>query len=226
MIEVTVLGLDPAPGHLSALEDLLSVDERRRAAAFHFARDRSRFVAARGQLRMLLAAHVGAPASTLEFRPGAHGKPALARPRGPFFNTSRSGEIGLCALSETGEVGCDIERLDPRLCDPDVARRFFAAAEVSVLERLPADQQLDGFFNCWTRKEAFVKALGLGLSHSLHAFCVSLAPGGSARFLGGAEGWAVASLDPAPGYRAAIAARGNAVTWRRRPALLPALTAP
>ena len=106
-----------------------------------------------------------------------------------------------------GAIGCDIEWRNPELACPRVAQRLFAAEEYATLTALPSEQWIAGFYNCWTRKEAYVKALGLGLSHPLDAFTVSVAPGEPARFTSGEPGWILASFEPAPGYQAAL------VTW-------------
>jgi 4'-phosphopantetheinyl transferase len=102
------------------------------------------------------------------------------------------------------EVGCDIEWRDPDLACPAVADRLFSPDERTALASLSGTAWVEGFFNCWTRKEAYVKALGLGLSYPLHAFSVSVAPGEPARLIDANPGWSLSSFEPASGYQAAL----------------------
>ncbi|HEY0270525.1 MAG TPA: 4'-phosphopantetheinyl transferase superfamily protein [Sphingomonas sp.] len=209
-IGLWLLDLAMPPGRLDALTALLDDEEHARAARFRHARDRDRFIARRGQLRLLLAAEGAGDAGAIRYTRNAHGKPALADRPDLRFNLSYSGDVALCAVARGVEVGCDIAWRDPALADPRVARRLFAAAEWRALEALPPDRRTEGFFNCWTRKEAFIKALGLGVSHPLGSFAVTLAPGDPARIISGGDGWSIASFAPAPGYQAALAAAGDA----------------
>ena len=154
---------------------------------------------------------------SLELAYGAHGKPALAHP-GRYsdlrFNLSRRDDVAVYVLSFGREVGIDVEavRLIP---DADaIAARWFSRGENEAYQALDPRQKPLGFFNCWTRKEAFVKALGEGLSHPLDSFEVSLAPGAPAALLrvegppvpGDDRRWRLASFSPAPGFVAAVAA--------------------
>ena len=120
------------------------------------------------------------------------------------FNLSHSNGLALVATSRGGAVGCDVERRNPELACARAAERLFARAEYDALIALPSGQWVAGFFNCWTRKEAYVKALGLGLSYPLDAFTVSVAPGEPARFISNEGGWTLRSFEPAPGYQAAL----------------------
>jgi 4'-phosphopantetheinyl transferase len=214
-IEVLVSRLDVAP-ETAAAEACLSDDERQRARRYRHDRDRRRFVVARGRLRQLLGERLGVPPAAVELACGRNGKPALA-PRfagsGWRFNVSHCGEIALYALSRRREVGVDVEAVRVLEEGDEIARRFFSRREVAAYRALaPRDRPL-GFFNCWTRKEAFVKALGVGLSLHLERFDVSLAPGEPARLLrierGLSEraGWRLAAFSPLPGYVAALASR-------------------
>ena len=115
--------------------------------------------------------------------------------------------LALLATMRGGLIGCDIEWRNPDLACPRVAERLFASEEYEALTALPSEQWTAGFFNCWTRKEAYVKALGLGLSYPLDAFTVSVEPNAPARFTSDERGWTLASFEPAPGYQAAL------VTW-------------
>ena len=208
-IVVHALDIDPAP-----LAGLLSADERERAGRFASERDRRRYIVARARLRKLLGERLGAAPESLQFVYSPHGKPALARCPGQRdlrFNVSHCGEVAAYAFADGRELGVDIEKVR-ELPDADViAMRFFSGRERGVYLRLPVRERTQGFFNCWTRKEAFMKALGAGLSHSLEAFDVSLTPGKPARLLrvGGVPasrcGWTLSSFDPAPGLVGAVA---------------------
>lgn len=195
----------------------LTEDERERARRFHFERDRRRFVAARGLLRELLGRYLGRQPALIRFTYNEYGKPALSGDDGDGlrFNASHSHGAALYAFTLGGEVGVDIEELRDDFASLDVAERFFSKAEVRALGSLPAHLRTQGFFNCWTRKEAYIKALGEGLSHPLDRFTVSLAPGESARLVSTdtdpseAGEWAIVDLEPFQGYAAAVAVRGT-----------------
>jgi 4'-phosphopantetheinyl transferase len=175
---------------------LLDARERRRADSYRHARDRRRFIVRRATLRRLLGERTRTAPDALAFEENAFGKPRLRS--GPRFSASHSGERMMVAIADV-EVGCDIERIDAALDWPPLAQSFFAPSERRAL----ADR--DAFFRCWSRKEAFVKALGRGLSYPLDAFEVSVAP--EPALLSGAHGWAIAAPDPGPGYAAALVAR-------------------
>jgi 4'-phosphopantetheinyl transferase len=209
VIGLSLMNLDLPADHIAALASLLDDAERTRAARFRFARDRDRFIARRGQLRLLLAEHGAGDPAAIRYTENAYGKPALADRPDLRFNLSHSAGLALCAVATGGEVGCDIEWRDPELADAQVAKRLFGPGEWSAFEALPAAQRTAGFFNCWTRKEAFIKAIGLGVSHPLDSFEVTLVPGDPARIVSGGDGWGLASFEPAPGYQAALVAPGN-----------------
>lgn len=154
----------------------LSPDERARASRFRFERDRRRFVAGRSVLRRELAERLDCTPSEVAFRYGPYGKPAVAD-GDVVFNVSHSGSAALFAFAAAGELGVDVELLAHGRPDDDgVAERFFSPAEVETLRRQPAAARSETFLRCWTRKEAFVKARGEGLSLPLHDFDVELAP--------------------------------------------------
>lgn len=205
ILGVRLFVLDLPDAAIDGLHALLDPAEQARAAQFRFDRDRRRFVARRGRLRRLLSGYLDRPARDLTFEHNAFGKPALRDGGSLNFNLSSSGGIGLCVVARGIAVGCDIERRDAALADPAVADRLFAPAERQALAALPPEQWVDGFFNCWTRKEAFVKALGAGLSHPLHDFTVSVEPGMPAVVREPACGWSLHAFQPMPGYHAAIA---------------------
>ncbi|PYQ42304.1 MAG: 4'-phosphopantetheinyl transferase [Acidobacteria bacterium] len=194
----------------------LSPDENRRASRFHFERDRRRFAAARGILRALLGRYLCVDPSDLVFGYGPHGKPALASPwHGLRFNVSHSGGLALLAFATDYEIGVDIEQERPLPEMDSIAERHFSPPENAELQLLAERERRRAFFRCWTRKEAFIKAVGDGLSHALDAFDVTLAPSEPARILrveGDPEAagrFRLEGLEPAHGFAAALAALGR-----------------
>jgi len=204
-VAIALVDLDVGAAALARCESRLDSAERERAARFRHERDRDRFVARRGQLRELLGHDLGIAPDALRLAEDAHGKPVLLDDPDLSFNLSHSNGRALIATARGVAIGCDIEWRNPDLACPRVARRLFARAECEALTALPPDQWVAGFFNCWTRKEAYVKALGLGLSYPLDAFTVSVAPDAPARFISDEPGWTLGSFEPAPGYQAALA---------------------
>ncbi len=213
--------LDRTPSELQSLFDSLAADERARAGRFHFDRDRVRFVVARGVLRAILGRYMNRAPVSLSFRYGSHGKPALAGEADGdaiCFNLSHSNGVALYAIARHRAVGVDLERIRFDLPVVEIAERFFSRREVAALRMLPSEQQHQAFFCCWTRKEAYIKARGEGLSLPLDQFDVSLAPGEPAALLGTqrdpseATRWTLAELASGPGYVAALAAEGHG--WR------------
>jgi 4'-phosphopantetheinyl transferase len=205
---------------LRGLEWLLSEDERARAAKFHFRRDRDHFVAARGALRTILGRYAGAPPASLRFTYNEYGKPALSGGGALRFNASHSHGLALYAVTEGREVGVDVEQLRADVAGFDIAQRFFSRHEVAALRALPRQAHAGAFFDCWTRKEAYIKARGEGLSHPLEGFSVSLAPGEPAALLrteddpAEASRWSLVELPAGDGFRAALAVEGAAPTLR------------
>jgi 4'-phosphopantetheinyl transferase len=212
--------LDRSEGEVQELWRLLAPDEQERAARFHFARDRERFVAGRGILRAILARYLDADPAGLAFRYGAYGKPALAIEDGdtPQFNLAHSQGLAVYALARGRAIGVDIERVRALADAEQIAERFFSLTEQAALRAVPTGQRLEAFFACWTRKEAFLKATGDGLARPLDQFDVALAPEEPARLLhvvGEPEAparWRLEALAPALGYVAAVAATGH--DWR------------
>ncbi len=212
-VEVIVTRLDVRSESLRAGAAVLTDEERDRARRFVFDRDRDRFIGARACLRQLLAARLGTPPDSVELVYGAHGKPALApgyADTGLRFNVSHCDDLTLYAFSCGREIGIDVEAVRPIGDADDIAARFFSQRENRAYRALePSDRPL-GFFQCWTRKEAFIKALGDGLSYPLDRFDVSLTPGEPAQILrvedtpGDRCGWRLESWSPAPGFVAAV----------------------
>ncbi len=219
-VHVWRLTLDLPPAQIDNLRRVLTNDERVRADRFHADRHRHRFIACRAQVRQLLAGYLNERPERIDFRLGPQGKPALAVPWNDSeidFNVSNSHEMALCAVALKCELGVDIEHLRKGRDHEGLAARFFAPQEVESLNALPADRRAEGFLRCWTRKEAVLKAVGIGLSFPLDRLVVTLAPRDPARVLAfdgtpaAAANWWLEHLEPAPGYVGALAARGDRI---------------
>jgi 4'-phosphopantetheinyl transferase len=207
-----------SPRAIMALRRLLSSDELARAGRFRFAADRHRFVAARGALREILARYLNSEADQIRFRYSPHGKPTLGgdSPRGlparaqTHFSLSHGEDLALVAVARGRRIGVDVERIRSGISQ-DVIARCFSPRERSELHGLPPAQQTVAFFTCWTRKEAYLKARGEGLTVGLDQFTVSLSPGAPARLLhfegdpAEASRWTLADLAPGRGWAAALA---------------------
>jgi 4'-phosphopantetheinyl transferase len=195
----------------------LDQDERERADRFHFEKHRRHFVVGRGGLRTLLARYLETKPDEVRFSYGANGKPALDgehRDSPLRFNASHSGDLAVYAFVQNHEIGIDVEYITREVASEDIARRFFSAHEVEALNALPEAQRAAAFFRCWTRKEAYIKAIGSGLSHPLDEFDVTLAPGEAAALLRvqrdpeSVARWSMFDLDVGEGYTAALAIDG------------------
>jgi 4'-phosphopantetheinyl transferase len=190
----------------------LSPDEVERADRFRFEKHRSAFVLGRAVLRALLASYLRIAPEEASFTYGPKGKPALAG-AALHFNVSNSGDLAAYAFTLDCEIGVDVEHRRRLLEIDGIARRFFAPDEVTELMALSEVERPDGFFNCWTRKEAYIKAVGDGLSVPLDSFQVTLQPGVPARMVtldgstAAAERWTLHAFTPAPDYAGAIAYR-------------------
>jgi 4'-phosphopantetheinyl transferase len=217
-VHVWQASLNPPRAVIGAFRQILAADELARASRFVFDRDRRHFIAARGMLRTLLGRYVNREPATLSFHYGAHGKPTLVGEGGEaavHFNLSHSHGAGLYAFSRGREVGIDLERMRADLAIMEIALRFFSPAEAAMLSALPNEAQQQAFFRCWTRKEAYVKARGHGLSLPLDQLDMPLEPedqnAGPGR-LSEACRWTLREFVPAPGYAAALAVEGR--SWR------------
>jgi 4'-phosphopantetheinyl transferase len=209
--------IDESPHVIQPLRAVLSPDEHEKAGRFHFDIDRRRFVTGRGALRMLLAHCLGTKPAKLRFGVSAFGKPHLAEEfaGAPLhFNVSHSGDVVLIALALHRALGIDVEHMRPDIEAVGIAERFFSAAERRALATLDPREQRDAFYACWTRKEAYIKATGDGLSLPLDQFDVTLLPGEPARLVatrpdpGEAGRWTLMELDVGDGYKAALAVEG------------------
>jgi 4'-phosphopantetheinyl transferase len=204
------------PATLHRLEATLAEGEKSRAQRFLFERDRNHYIAGRGILRDLLGKYLSCAPAEVRFRYGPQEKPALdaeATPNSARFNLSHSHGLAVFAFSLGREVGIDLELIRPDFATDDIAARFFSACELAELRALPAELRAEGFFLCWTRKEAYVKARGAGLQIPLESFSVSLTPGQPEKLVSpNSEPWSICSFQPALGYVGAVLGEGS--DWR------------
>ena len=223
-IHVWSARLDRQPAELHALSALLDREEAKRAARYVFERHRARFTVARGVLRNVLSRYLACHPAEIVFESNEYGKPSLSvggqGRMAVHFNVSHSEELALYAFSAETEVGIDVERIREDLATAEIAERFFSPEEVRALGVLPPHLRTEAFFNCWTRKEAYIKALGKGVSHPLERFTVSLAPDHPALLLAdetdpeACSRWSLHALRIDPGYAAALAVRRR--DWQLR----------
>ncbi|MCH9649165.1 MAG: 4'-phosphopantetheinyl transferase superfamily protein [Deltaproteobacteria bacterium] len=220
-IHIWSVPLDLPAAEVASLGELLDPEEMKRALRFRFDRHRRRFIVGRGTLRKILGAYLGEEPRDLAFAYGPKGKPSLDgrfASSGICFNLSHSSELALYGLTLGGDLGVDVEFRRPMPDAEQIAERFFSQSEKEALREIPQETKSEAFFNCWTRKEAYIKATGDGLSMPLDRFDVTLTPGEEARMLRAegsrekAENWSMFHLEPAEGYVAAVAIPGHG--WR------------
>ena len=205
------------PEHLlEKFRSTLEEHELQRASRFHFEKHRRHFVAGRGVLRQLLAQYLDTKPETLKFSYGAYGKPALngEHKNSPLrFNMSHSHEVALFAFAEDRELGVDVEHIRADFASEEIARHYFSRREVETFNVIPKQDQVEAFFRCWTRKEAYIKAIGKGLSQPLDKFDVTLAAEQPAALLWCSEDdasrWSMYNLDVGGGYAGALAVEGQ-----------------
>jgi len=220
-IHVWRVRLDPPAERVEALGRALSEEEWERARRFRFDKHRRQYVVGRGALRTLLGAYLGLPPEAVRFTYGPRGKPFLASPldtsvdaRGLHFNLSNSDEMALVGFVRGRELGVDVEFLRQMNDCEEIAERFFSESERRMLRTIPFPVKQEAFFNCWTRKEAYLKAVGEGLAAPLDSFDVTLAPGEPPRMLTlkgdavEAARWFFHHLRPAEDYIGSLAIEG------------------
>ena len=214
-VHVWVAGLHPSDD-METVASVLSAEEQAQAARFPLPRQAAEFRVARATLRRVLSSYVDLPAGRIPFVYGRFGKPALSHGIGNEirFNISHCNDLLLCAIARDREVGIDVERIDHRVAAMSVARLFFSAKELMAISRLPRRNQQQAFLACWTRKEAYVKARGIGTRCGFQKFDLPLTPTATVEWE--KTEWTLMSLAPAPGYVAAVAVegRGFSVRWR------------
>jgi 4'-phosphopantetheinyl transferase len=214
-VQVWGIWLSGSDASLAYYRSTLSSEELQRADRFRFENLRHSYTRSRGSLRLLLAHYLGCPPNEIELTCRPKGKPILRDSSHIHFNASHSGQMALYAFTAGCELGIDVEQLR-KLDEPEaIAARFFSTGEASELLSLTPEQRGPAFFRCWTRKEAYVKAIGDGLSIPLDRFQVTLLPGVPARFIqlaidmGTAADWTLDHLELAPGYLGALAYRDS-----------------
>lgn len=218
-VHVWRTSLDRPPEEVETFRRLLSADEIHRAERLVFPEHRRRFIVARGSLRSILARYLAVAPAAIRFEYGAHGKPQLdtshelAHPL--HFNLAHSGELALFAVTGLGAIGIDVEKIRPDYPSAKIAGRYFSAGEIEALGKLAPQEYAGAFFRCWTRKEAFIKATGRGLTLPLDQLDVTLDPGEAAALLrtawdpGEAAHWSLHELEAGSGFTAALAVRGH-----------------
>jgi 4'-phosphopantetheinyl transferase len=210
--------LDLPSSSCQELEHLLTADERARAARLRSDNHRSHFVAARGLLRTILGSYLRVAPDAIRFSYGSHGKPALAQaPVGAAlrFNLAHSHGLGLIAVTRSREVGIDLERMREGVRTAAIARRFFSPGEQAALAALEEEPARLAFFRIWACKEAYLKAIGAGISRPLQEIDVTLDPAPRLHVTGvpgETTRWSLRELDPDPSYAAAVAVEGGG--WR------------
>ncbi len=229
-IHVWCAALGEFASELARLHALLSSSESAKAERFRFAKDRNHFVARRGILRGILSRYLEQSPSEIDFRHGRFGKPEV---NGDFvrgnlqFSVSHSGDLALYAVTRACAIGVDVEHIRPFPQFEEIASRFFSSNERGVLMALRPEQQTDGFFACWTRKEAFLKATGQGIGEDLAKVEVTLTPWDDPEFLSikgeprARAEWQLRSFSPAPGYLAALAFARHDLVLSRGKVCLP-----
>ena len=209
-VHVWTIALDVDAAQASAQLDLLSGEERVRAARLRTTEARLQFILVHGVVRTILGQYAGTAPRDLRIETTPSGKPVLGG-GGYAFSLAHSDALAVCAVSAGGQLGVDLERIRPAPDADAIVRRYFARAEVAEYEQLPAEERLAGFYSLWTRKEAFVKATGEGLQIPLDSFEVELAPGSATprlvnhRALPGGAAFHLHAFSPSPGYLAAVA---------------------
>ncbi len=212
-VHVWLVRADDAALCMACCENLLATAERERAARFKFEKDRRLYTVAHAALRSLLAGYLNVGPGDLEFEIGRRGKPRLARAftkDNLEFNLSHSSEVALIAVTREREIGVDVEHIKEDFAFAEVAERYFTAKEVSALRALPQDLQRRAFYQCWTSKEAFLKAKGVGLSGELDEVEIVLAGESRVQVKNTLAEWSLRELNPCDGYVGAVVLEGNA----------------
>ncbi len=212
-VHVWRISLEQEEQLLDRFRRTLAPEELDRAGRFRFERLQKHFVAGHGFLRSVLARYLSVPPEDLKFTYNAYGKPSLAGEESLQFNMSHSHEIGLVAVTRDAAVGVDVEHIRADFASDEIARRFFSRVEVETFNSLSKEEQVAAFFRCWTRKEAYIKAIGKGLSQPLDGFDVTLAPAEPAALLRPGDEdtatWSFSDIDVGPAYASALAVEGS-----------------
>jgi 4'-phosphopantetheinyl transferase len=215
-VHIWAVDLNAPQEALERLQSVLSADETERADRFYFERDRIAFTIARGLLRTLLGGYLGCDPTQFDFAYSRHGKPSLAAVnRSIQFNVSHSGQVALLAFVWERGIGVDVEYMRRNLDYLKIAERVFSVEEQTALATLPVERRMEAFFCGWTRKEAYIKAHGQGVSLPLDQIVVSLSPDEPAQLLAikgsfdSAARWRMSEVELSPEYRAAVIVEGS-----------------
>ena len=194
------------------LRQLLSGDELQRADKYHFEKDRSNFIIRRGVLRMILGSYLDIQPAELNFIYNDFDRPALEVDKLIHFNASSSCGMGIVATTLNARIGIDVEFADREFPSMEIAKRYFSNDEIRAIRDLPSGLQTAAFFDCWTKKEAFVKAVGEGMSHPFPNLAISSKKPNSfsiAATSDDTKGWSVMSFIPEENFIASIAYEGG-----------------
>lgn len=213
-VQIFMFYLSPDPTTEALCRATLAAEEVQRTARFRTPELRARFAVGRGMARRILGRFTGLPADSVRLGVGPHGKPYLPDHPAIEFNLSHSGDLALMAVAGGHPIGIDLEALRAVPDASSIAERYFAPGERADLARLPLEARELAFLRCWTRKEAYLKALGTGLQQPLDGFRVSV--GSEARFLssGPEEAWSLRDVSPESGYVATACAPIDRSAWR------------
>lgn len=217
-IQLWFAELDAASATLTRCIDLLSPDETKKAECFRFQKDREHYTVARAFLRTLLGRYLDMEPKELSFGYAQHGKPFLATPASASwlrFNAAHSHGRALYGFTRGREIGVDLEKIRPKITADEIAARFFSSVERAGLLAMPGEKRPEGFFRVWTRKEAYLKARGVGLGYPLDQFTVGVEPGQQPLHVAAASddgletSWVLQDLKGPQGYAAAVAVEGS-----------------
>ncbi len=213
--------LDVDERRVMAMRHLLTPDEVARADRYKFDRHRRRFTMARAILRTQLGHYLNKAPKSVVIQTTSFGKPFVDQPfasNAVRFNVSHSHELALIAFTQDAPIGVDLEWRYISVDHMSIANKYFSAEEVRQYVALPPEQQEIAFYNCWTRKEAYIKAIGEGLSHPLDDFIVAFLPGEPARLVSDRSDpdapkiWQFAALNLHEDYASAICVKKSDVS--------------
>lgn len=212
-VDVWRVSLDPPGSMVNDFRAYLAVQENARAERFKFHKDREKYIVGHGLLRVILSLYANVAPEELRFAENRYGKPELVYPPGLnlTFNVSHSHERALIGIARDRQIGVDIEYVKKDFEWKEIIERFFSPREVQMINALPKDIQHRAFFTCWTRKEAYVKATGMGLSLPLKEFDVSPVPEATTLLLSSPEKtrWSMKVVDVAESYVGTVAVEGH-----------------